>query len=96
MTPTGGESDFGALAAEIAIVAVAALAPPLFLIGLGYRLWRWVTTPDEQTAKKRALRREQLKRVPRRLAREVPVHDDRHDGGEDSDPAINEEGGLDV
>jgi hypothetical protein len=74
------------------VLLVAALLPPLFLVGLGYRLWRWIKTPDEATAKKQAARREQLKRVARRPALEMPVHSDLLPEGDDADPALNSGG----
>ena len=87
-------SQLGVIVAEVALLIFLALLPPCFLVGLGYRFWRWVTSPDEATAKKLAARREQLKRVARRPAREMPIYSGLLDSGKDSDPAINEEGDL--
>lgn len=87
-------SQLGVIVAEAVLLVFLALLPPLFLVGLGYRIWRFLTSPDEATAKKLAARREQLKRVVRRPAREIPIHSGLLDTGDDSDPAINEEGDL--
>jgi len=81
------------LIAELVLVVVAAVVPPLFLLGLGYRLWRWVRTPDEQTARKQEARRQQLKRTVRRLATDVPLHSSLEAPEDLSDPPLND-GGL--
>lgn len=63
----------------------------LFVVGLCYRLFCWITTPDEKTALRRERRREQLRRTVRRPARDVPIHEELDAPVHDTDPALNDE-----
>jgi hypothetical protein len=77
------------LAAQGIIGAAFLLILALFVLGLVYRFWRWITTPDEQVARKQASRRERLKRTVRRPARDVPIDDGLQAAVDVSDPVLN-------
>jgi hypothetical protein len=88
MTGVTGNSSAAGIAVEILVLLIAGLLPPLFLVGLGYRFWRWVTSPDETTARKLAARREKLKQTVRRPAEGMPLLDS-DEAPDATDPALN-------
>ena len=92
MTAPG--SGLESMAVQGIVGAIFLLMLALFVFGLAYRLWRWLTTPDEQTRRKREVRRQQLKRSVRRPAREVPIHEALQRTAAAPDPALNEEMGV--
>ena len=89
MTALGSGPGISRLAAQGIIGAAFLLVLALFVLGLVYRFWRWVTTPDEQVARRQASRRERLKRTVRRPAREVPIDDGLQAAVDVSDPSLN-------
>ena len=89
MTALGPGTGISSLATQVIVGATFLLILALFVLGLVYRSWRWLTTPDEQVARKQASRRERLKRTVRRPAQEVPIHDGLEVAVDATDPALN-------
>ena len=86
------DSGFSSLVLQLIFGVTVVVGSILLVLGLGYRLWRWMTTPDEKSARKHEIPRQQLKRTVRRPASEVPIHDGFNEPVDDSDPALNSEG----